>query len=44
MESPEPAYILREDTGLFRVPEPGWYVFDDATSPCSAHSAHANGA
>jgi hypothetical protein len=33
MESPAPAYILLEDTGLFRVPEPGWYAFDDDHKP-----------
>jgi hypothetical protein len=42
MESPAPAYILLEDTGLFRIPEPGWYAIDDDHK--AAHSAHANGA
>jgi hypothetical protein len=33
MDHLAPVFVPPEDTGLFRVKEPGWYAFDDDHMP-----------
>jgi hypothetical protein len=40
MDHLAPAYVPSEDTGLFRVKEPGWYAFDDDHLPVLARISH----